>query len=411
MAIREDGNTALRKLLWLLVPVVLLLGWLYLRGPGPAEVPFAKVGRETVISTLNTNGKVEPIDWAAAHAQISGPVQQIHVSRGQVVHKGQILVTLGQPSVQAELSTAEAKINAAKAEIETLEGGGRASEQAEIESGLIRANSDLKNAQAEYATLQRLAAKNAATKAELEIARQTVERARQQIQSLERRRASLVTQPDRAAAQARLQEAQSGASAIQRRLETGAVQSPSGGTVYRLEVRPGGYLNAGDLIAEVGRLNQLRVRVYVDEPELGRVEKGMPVTITWDAMPDRQWKGFVESVPLQVVPLGTRQVGEVICTIDNPDLTLIPGTNINAEIRSKVAENAVVIPKEALRRQGVDTGVFVLDGDRLAWRAVKAGISSVTRVQILAGLREGELIALPVDRPIKAGDQVRAVPQ
>jgi HlyD family secretion protein len=383
----------------------LLLGWLFVRGPGPAGVPFTRAVRETIVSTLNTNGKVEPIEWAAAHAEIGGPVQQIHVERGQAVRKGQLLVTIGQPEVQVEMSTAEARINAARAEIDTLNQGGKASEQAEIQSGLIRARTDLTNAQTEYTALQRLAAKKAATKAEVEAARQAVERAQQQIQSLERRKNSLVTQPDRTAAEARLQEAQSGAAAAAQRLTTGQVRSPTNGIVYRLDVRPGGYLNPGDLVAEVGRLNQLRVRVFVDEPELGRVEKGMPVTITWDAMPERKWKGFVESVPLQVIALGTRQVGEVIATIDNPDLTLIPGTNINAEILSKAAESALVVPKEAIRRQGAETGAFVLDGNQLAWRAVKTGISSVTRMQILEGLKEGELVALPVERAIKAGDE------
>jgi HlyD family secretion protein len=401
----------LKRLLWLLIPVALLLGWLLARGPGPAEVPFTRAVRETIVSTLNTNGKVEPIEWAAAHAEIGGPVQQITVERGQSVRKGQLLAVIGQPEVQAEMSSAEARINAARAEIETLNQGGKASEQAEIQSSLVRARTELANAQAEYTTLQRLAAKNAATKADVEAARQAVERAQQQIQSLERRRTSLVTQPDKLAAQARLQEAQSGAALAAQRLATGQVHSPASGIVYRLEVRPGAYLNPGDLVAEVGRLDQLRVRVYVDEPELGRVEKGMPVTITWDAMPDRKWKGFVESAPLQVIPLGTRQVGEVIATIDNPDLTLIPGTNINAEIVSKTAENALVVPKEAIRRQGADTGVFILDGDKLAWRPVKTGIASVTRVQILEGLREGDLVALPVERTIKAGDEVKPLIQ
>jgi HlyD family secretion protein len=398
----------LKKLLLLVIPLLLLLGWLYARGQGPAEVPFTKAVRETLVSTLNTNGKVEPIEWAPAHAAIGGPVKQIHVQRGQAVRKGQLLVTISVPEAQSDIGTAQARINAARAEIDALNQGGRASEQAEIESGLVRGKTELSAAQQELATLERLAARNAATKAEVEAARQSVQRAEQQIASLQRRKSALVTQPDRAAAQARLQEAQSGASAATQRIATGRIQSPINGMLYRLEVRPGGYVNPGDLVAEVGQLSQLRVRVYVDEPELGRVAKGMPVRITWDAMPGREWKGFVENVPLQVVPLGTRQVGEVICTIDNPDLTLIPGTNINAEIRSSVAENAVTVPKEVLRRQGADTGVFVLDGDKLAWRPVRVGVSSVTRVQITQGLKEGEAVALPVDRPIKVGDQVKA---
>jgi RND family efflux transporter MFP subunit len=187
------------------------------------------------------------------------------------------------------------------------------------------------------------------------------------------------------------------------------VRSPISGVLYALEVRPGDFVQPGTPIARVGRLSELRVVLYVDEPELGRVEKGMPVTITWDAKPGREWKGIVERVPLQVIPVGTRQVGEVTCHIANPDLTLIPGTNINAEIRSKVIEQALTLPKEAVRRDGDRTGVIVVEGDRAVWRPVKAGTASVTRVQILSGVSEFDKVALPVETPVKDGDLVRPV--
>ena len=64
-------------------------------------------------------------------------------------------------------------------------------------------------------------------------------------------------------------------------------------------------MNAGDLIANVGRMDQLPVRVFVDEPELGRVEVGQPVTITWDALPGRQWDGRVERKPASIQTLGS----------------------------------------------------------------------------------------------------------
>ena len=128
----------MRKFLLLLIPVALLLGWLYLRGAGPAEIPFIRVVRETIVSTLNTNGKVEPIEWAAAHAEVGGPIERVEVQRGQVVHKGQLLITVAGPDAQTQLSTSQARIEAARADIETLNHGGRASELAEIESGLIR---------------------------------------------------------------------------------------------------------------------------------------------------------------------------------------------------------------------------------------------------------------------------------
>jgi HlyD family secretion protein len=397
----------LRKLLWLLIPVVVLIGWLLLRSSAPPEVPFTKATRETLISTLTTNGKVEPVESAAVRAEGSGAIEAIHVERGQAVVAGQLLVTLNASQAQADLASAQSRITQAKAELETLSAGGRASDQAEIESGIARARADLENARRDHDALRRLVEKKAATQAELTAARQEMERAELQIKALERRRLSLVTPPDRSAAQARLQEAESGAAAAMQRIGTAQIRSPIAGIVYHLEVRAGAFVNPGDLIAQVGRLSQLRVIVYVDEPELGRVQKGMPVTITWDALPGRQWTGTVEKAPLQVVALGTRQVGEVICTIENPDLSLIPGTNINAEIRSSVVRSTVTLPKEALRREGNDTGVLKLEGSKVVWRKVRTGVSSVTRVQVLEGISEGDSVALPVDRTLNDSDEVK----
>ena len=154
--------------------------------------------------------------------------------------------------------------------------------------------------------------------------------------------------------------------------------------IYGLKIRPGAFLQPGDEIANIGQLDRVRVRVYVDEPELGRVSVGQPVIITWTAQPGKHWSGTVEKGATGIVALGTRQVGEVLCTIDNPGHELVPGTNVDAEIRTSVVEGAITIPRETLRREASGLGVYVLDGDVIRWRAVQTGTSSITRVAITA---------------------------
>jgi len=101
-------------------------------------------------------------------------------------------------------------------------------------------------------------------------------------------------------------------------------------------------------------------------------------------------------------------VGEVVCSIENEGRALIPGTNVNAEIRTAVVENALVIPKETLRHDSQGDYVFALKGDTLERRSVKKGYSSLTMVQVAEGLGEADAVAMPSDTPLKAGDRVTA---
>lgn len=399
----------MKKLFLIAVPIVLLFAFLLTQRSAPPEVPFAKATRETLVSNLNTNGKTEPIQWSPVRASREGTVEAVLVERGQRVKKGQLLVRLNTSAAAAELAGAEARISAARAERQVTQQGGRAADIAAAESGLATARAELARARRDYESVARLQKQGAATQTEVNAARDAVQRAELEVAGYERRRASLVGQPDKATAEARVREAQSQAQAARVHIEEAQIRSPQDGIIYQLEVRPGAYVNPGDLIAAAGRLDKMRVIVYVDEPELGRVDQGMPVTITWDAMTGREWKGEVEKTPTQVVTLGTRQVGEVFVIVENPDLTLLPGTNVNAEIRSRVVQGALTIPKEAIRRQGNETGVFKLVGEHIRWMAIKLGSSSVTRSQVLEGLSEGDLVALPVDRPLKDGDKVKAV--
>ena len=241
---------------------------------------------------------------------------------------------------------------------------------------------DLDAAQKSYQALDRLVAKQAATRQELDSARQLVDQLQLKIQALEKSKAALVTGIDKEIAKARLQEAQSAATVAQSNLDLSIIRAPMDGTVYDFDLKQGSYVNPGDAIAKVGKLDRVRVTVYVDEPDLGKVREGELVDITWDALPGHQWKGKVDKLPTQIVPLGTRQVGEVGCIIENPDRDLLPNANINADIQATVVENALAIPKEAIRRQGSETGVLLLQVDRVVWRKVNLGISSYTKSQV-----------------------------
>ena len=400
----------MKKLLLLALAAVIaaIIVWGVLRKGDPPKVNFARVKRQTLVSTLPTNGKVEPSLWQAVRAETGGIVSRAPVEDGQTVAAGVVLAAIADPSLQAEIDAAQAKLNEARANLASQEAGGKPAEFTDIENNLARARFDLEQAQKTLATLERLVARHAATQQEADAARDKVQQSELEIAGLEKRKRSLVSPTEVAAARARVGDAETALQLAGRREALSLVRSPMAGVVYGGEVRAGSYVNPGDLVANVGQMDRLRVRVYVDEPELGRVAVDQPVTITWDALPGRQWHGEVEKKPVAVQALGSRQVGEVVCSIANEGRALIPGTNVNAEIRTAVVENAMVIPKEALRHDAQGDYVLALKGGAVERRAVKQGASSITLVQILEGLGDADAAALPSETPLKDGDRVTA---
>ncbi len=401
----------MRKLfLALLVPLAALGAWWFYRSQNDIlRIPFARATRETLVSTLTTNGKVEPVEWAAVHVEKAGLVQEVLVQQGQAISKDEPIATMTTTGLQADVDAAQARVAQARADLATIRGGGKQAQLTEIQNSLEKARLERDQASREYGSLQRLAEKQAATAMEVAAARGKLRQAELDIEALERKRAALVNQNDRTVAEARLREAEAALDLARSRLAQTVIRSPLAGTAYEVTARPGAYLQPGDLVARVGRLDHIHVRIYVDEPEVGRVAVGQPVTITWDALPGKKWSGTVQRLPTEIIALGTRQVGEVLTTVENPGRELVPGTSVTVEIRTAVAENALTIPKEALRRGPGGVGLFVLDKGTIAWRNVETGVSSITRVQITRGISEGQSVALPTETPLREGQRVEPI--
>jgi HlyD family secretion protein len=128
-----------KKLLWLLaIPLAAVGWWAYHRHHDAPQVPFAKVVRETLVSTLPTNGKVEPIEWQAVRVEQAGLVSKAPVQEGQMVSQGAPLAILSDTGLQADLDAAEARVAQARADLATIDAGGKQLELTTIESDLAR---------------------------------------------------------------------------------------------------------------------------------------------------------------------------------------------------------------------------------------------------------------------------------
>lgn len=396
----------MKRTFFLIVFVVLLIAggvFTFQLASRKPTVPVARIALGPFEDQVTTNGRVEPSAWASARAEREGLILSVPVVKGQMVAKGAPLAVLDSREAQADLATAQARIEEARSLIATLEAGGRRRELVDIEESLKQRRADQARLEKELAAAQRLLAKNAATREEVRVLSDRLDALKLEIEAIAAKKPALVSPADLVSARARLREAESAATLARRRIELSTINAPVAGMVYQLDAKPGTYVAPGALIANVGTISSVKVLVYVDEPELGRVSRGMPVEITWDALEGRKWKGAVDKTPTQIIPLGTRQVGEVECLIDNSSGELLPGTNVNIHILTRQQANALLIPKEGLRQVNGVTGAYKLVDGKLQFVKVTLGASNVTNAIVTSGLSQGDMIVLGPDAGLHEG--------
>ena len=245
----------------------------------------------------------------------------------------------------------------------------------------------------------------------MDAGKERLRKAEQDLGYLEQRRTQRFSAKDVERARARLAEAQAALLLARQRLNSATAASPIGGVVYALPVQRGNFVNRGDLLAKIADLSKLRVKVYVDEPELGRVAAGQEVIVTWDAAAGESWKGKVDRMPAEVTLLGTRSVGLVECVIENRNSKLIPNVNVNVEIVGRRSDSALTLPKDAVvAESGKESGkhfVFVYENGQVKRHPVSLGISTANRVEILQGLSDGQQVAISMDRKLADGMKVK----
>jgi len=401
-----------RWFLWTaaIIAAVLLLASFMSRGDA-VPVRAAMVERTAIRSVISTNGKVEPLLNFEAHAPVGTTVKRLLVKEGDHVTKGQLLVQMDDAAAQADAARALARIRAAQAEIAAVQSGGTQEEVLTLESQLSKARMERDTAQRNLNALRRLQTDGAASAGEVKVAEDQLQRATADLTLLEKKQRDRYSQTEIAKVQAQKSEAQTAYDAAEDMLNHLNIRAPFDGVVYSLPVLQGAYVNPGDLVLQEADLAKVRVRSYVDEPDVGRLALGQPIEVTWDAIPGRVWRGWVSALPAVIKPHNTRNVGETTCVVDNQDLKLLPNVNVGVTIITTEHQNVLSVPREALHQEDSQRYVYQIVNNELRRREVQTAISNLTKVEITSGLHENALVALAplTSKPLQDGLPVKVV--
>jgi HlyD family secretion protein len=413
-----------RLLVFLLVAGIVAYFLVSVSGRQPvAKISATTPVRRNIVASISSNGKVEPIAPVTVRAQLDTFVTKVHVLEGQNVKKGQLLIELNVKDATSQLAAARVRLLRAEDDQRVANTGGRTDEAARINGDLAKAQADRDRLQRDHDSLTRLLSQGAATKDELAANDLALEKTRSELSKLVAAKKEFDRQAnlDQARSSLAVQQAQSDVAALQDKVEQGHIRASIDGTLYSLgghgelakPLREGDFVKVGDLLAELADLHKVRVRAFIDEPEMGALEPEEVVKITWDALPNRVWEGKTEIIPKQVVARGSRSVGELLCSVQNDKLELLPNTNVNVRINSKERLRVLGVTRGAVETESGQRYVFVVkDGvgqSRLEKRPIQVGIADATDYEVLSGLQEGEIVALPGDVEFHDGMKVKVV--
>jgi HlyD family secretion protein len=292
---------------------------------------------------LKLSGTIE-VTSVELSFKVGGRLAERMVDEGQVVKVGQVVGRLEDEELREERNSRSAEERASKAAVADLEAGSRREEIAQGEAVLARMKSDADRLARDAARSEELFKREVIPLKELEAVRAgrdataaAVREAEQQLKLLR-----VGPRPD-AVRQARARA--EGASAVktlaETRLSQSILYSSLTGLVLSKHAEPGEMLAAGAPLVTVGKMDEVWLRGYIPESELGRVKVGQLARITVDTWPGRSYEGRVSFIAseaeftpknVQTEKERVKLVYRIKITLPNPKGELKPGMPADAVI-------------------------------------------------------------------------------
>ena len=361
----------------------------------PAKVVTAEPG--TMVKSVVATGKIEPTTKVEIKSRANGIIEALPVDIDSDVKAGDILAVLDKEQLQAQLRSAEANLQAARAALD----GAEANFKKDV---VVAEGPDVEFARRNYDRAQQLFTQKLISQSQLDDAHSAIDVAANRQHAAQSQ--LVVDKANISQAQALVAQAKAAADQATESLAYATIRAPIRATVLSRDVEIGSpvssILNLGanaTLVMTLGDIQKVFVRGKVDEADIGRVRLDQAARIRVETFKDRTFSGRVT----QISPLGVEKDNvtsfEVKVSIDNPGQELKANMTANAEIVLEEHPNALLIPEAAItydarKNAFVDVAAPGTKTGRKK-TAIKVGVGNGTRIEVLDGLKPGDKLVLP----------------
>ncbi len=452
-----------------LLLLIIIIGSIFATRSDTPEVTVVKVERRKELrSTVTSSGEVRPIQFMNLTSEVQGRIEDIYVKEGDHVTKGQPLVKLDPNQLEANTQAQAAAFQSAQNRVEVARNQKLQSQQglnvaqvavANAQQGVITAQTDVNGAQNKLNQAERELKRNARLLESGVISRLEYDRFKDAVDdatvALDNARARLESQRITVRdanerlkqQQVSLQEAESNIRGAQKgvdqqsailrgqrnQLDKTLQVAPINGVIAEIPSKVGTFAVAGlstTALLTIADMSGINVEVKVDETSIDKVEVGQKAKIKVDAFGDKEIIGEVtQKTPLAVgksqtsgglsTNINVQEAKEFRVVIELRDLPedirsgLRPGMSATAEITTKVLNDVIAVPLQAVIEKKPDasptptlegdapatattdkpktiTGVYVLDGNKAKFVEVTTGIIGESDREITSGLEPGQ---------------------
>lgn len=292
---------------------------------------------------IRVSGNIEVTD-AEVSFKLAGVVERRPVSEGELVRAGELIATLESSELRQEVALSRAEVQAARATLDELLTGSRPEEIAEAEASLDLAQAEAERDRDEYERRKRLYEEQVASKRDLDMAQTSYRVSRARVREATERLTLLRNGPRQEhidQARAQLDRAEQALAVAETRLGYATLPAPMSGVVLSENLEVGEYAAPGMPVVTIGDLENVWLRAYVNETDLGRIKVGQKACITTDTYPGKVYRGRLsflaseaEFTPksVQTTEERVKLVYRIKIEIPNPALELKPGMPADADI-------------------------------------------------------------------------------
>jgi HlyD family secretion protein len=418
------------KFLFLGIAVVLALvalGYVFLFSSATtisvAPVRVESGGASSGESVLSASGYVVAHHKIAVGAKVMGRVAWIGVEKGDRVQEGQVLVRLEDTEFRAQVNQAQANLAASQARLDRLRTGSRPEEKLKDKAGVLQAEANLKNAEAEYQRTEALYRSGVASKSDYDRALALRDTAAALVQSA--RQSSAMTdigprKEDISAAEAEVRQMKAALDYANTQLAATEIKAPVTGTVLERIVERGemvspsafGGSGARTSVVDLADLTDLQVELDISQTDFARLTPSQRAEIIPEAYPNLRFTGFIA----EIAPEANRAKStvQVKVKVENPNEQLRPEMNARVNFLSDKVPSGdsktvarVLVPKAAVVKKDNSAFVFVVKGNKVEQRTIRAGDESGDAYVVLDGLSGNESVAVTEVEKLRDGSRVK----